>query len=268
MIRPDSLISLDSVKEKNEIFHIGNIPDYEEEEYDLSNQKDFSKYLSDIKKSVRNSIEYRELMRTLKNSASMNRSGLNPNISSTVDENGKSSVKIEIHHTPLTLEDIVRVVYDKRYMKNEDLSVEMVAKEVMLCHYMGIIGLYPLTATEHELVHNGYLFIPVNRIYGNYKEFLNRYDSYIDEDMKLTLEEIEEMSNSFDASNQNKIMSQVNIYLEPSSYSIPTLDTIKDIMSMRIDTIKNNMYSLPILEREQKERPPMIEGIMFVNGEG
>jgi len=36
---------------------------------------------------------------------------------------------------------------------------------------------------------------------------------------------------------------------------------------MRIDTIKNNMYSLPVLEREQKERPPMIEGIMFVNGE-
>ena len=99
-------------------------------------------------------------------------------------------------------------------------------------------------------------------------ETIKRYDSYIDEDMKLTLEEIEEMSNSFDASNQNKIMSQVNIYLEPSSYSIPTFDTIKDIMSMRIDTIKNNMYSLPILEREQKEKPPMIEGIMFVNGDG
>ena len=44
MIRPDSLISLDSVKEENEIFHIGNISDYEEEEYDLSNQKDFSNF--------------------------------------------------------------------------------------------------------------------------------------------------------------------------------------------------------------------------------
>ncbi len=272
MINPTSLITLDSIKDENgEVLHIGNMgDDFEFEEYDLSNPKDFTKYISDVKVCVRSSIEYKNLIKYLKDFGMMNRSGLNPNISNDLNESGKK-LSIEIHHTPFTLEDIAKIIYDKRSMKNENLSIEMVAKEVMMCHYMNLVGLFPLTKTEHELVHNGYMFIPVNYIYGDYKMFMNIYNDYIDDDTKETIASIEELSKDFDIQSQNRIISQSNIYIEPTSYTIPQFDSIKDIMVNRLDTIKNNMYTLPILKQEDvttsSPKPVMKEAIIFCNKE-
>lgn len=269
MINPNSLITLDSIKDGNgEVLHIGNMgDDFEVEEYELSNPKDFSKYLSDIKNCVRSSIEYKALIKNLKDYGMMNRSGLNPNISNDLNESGKK-VSIEIHHTPFTLEDIVKIIYEKRTIKGEDLSIEMVAKEVMMCHYMNLVGLFPLTKTEHKLAENGYIFIPINVIYGDYKMFMEIYSEYIDDDTKETIASIEEFSNQFDPSIQNKIISQSNIYIEPSSYQIPKFDSIKDIMVNRLETIKNNMYTLPVLDKEDTKNNKLKEAIIFCDKEG
>ena len=150
MINPVNLIKLDDIRDSSgKTFHIGQLPDYDQEDYDLANPKDFERYIKDVKSEVRGSFEYREMVKYLREYCGMDRSGLNPDITN----NDSKRVKIEIHHTPFVLEDIVRIVYEKRLANHEDLSVEMVAKEVMACHYRCIIGLYPLTATEHELVH-------------------------------------------------------------------------------------------------------------------
>ena len=56
MIKPSSLNTLDTIKDENgEVLHIGNTgeDDLDYEEYDLSNPKDFTKYISDIKSCVR-----------------------------------------------------------------------------------------------------------------------------------------------------------------------------------------------------------------------
>lgn len=264
MINPNSLITLDSIKDSNgEVLHIGNMgDDFEVEEYELSNPKDFSTYISDIKKCVRSSIEYKALIKNLKDYGMMNRSGLNPNISNDLNESGKK-VSIEIHHTPFTLEDIAKIVYEKRLIQGQDLSIEMVAKEVMMCHYMNLVGLFPLTKTEHELVHNGYIFIPVNNIYGDYRMFMEIYSEYIDDDTKETIESIEELSKDFDIETQNKILSQSNIYIDPA-YQVPSFETVKDIMVQRLDTIKNNMYTLPILNKEEFPKSNKLrEAIIF-----
>ena len=172
MINPVNLIKLDDAKDGNgRTFHIGELPDYEQEDYDLSNPKDFDRYIKDVKSEVRGSFEYREMVKCLREYGGMDRSGISPNISNTDSKH----VKIEIHHTPFVLEDIVRIVYEKRLHNHEDLSVQMVAKEVMECHYRCIVGLYPLTATEHELVHNGYLFIPPSEVFGRYDLFMQQY---------------------------------------------------------------------------------------------
>lgn len=270
MIKPSSLNTLDTIKDENgEVLHIGNTgeDDLDYEEYDLSNPKDFTKYISDIKSCVRSSIEYKSLIKYLKDFGMMNRSGLNPNISNNLNESGKK-ISIEIHHTPFTLEDIVKIVYEKRTIKGEDLSIEMVAKEVMMCHYMNLVGLFPLTKTEHKLVGNGYIFIPVNVIYGDYKMFMEIYSEYIDDDTKETIASIEEFSNQFDPSIQNKIISQSNIYIEPSSYQIPKFDSIKDIMVNRLETIKNNMYTLPVLDKNDTKNNKLKEAIIFCDKEG
>ena len=245
MINPVNLIKLDDVKDGNgRTFHIGELPEYEQEEYDLSNMKDFEKYIKEIKSEVRNSFEYREMIKYLREYGGMDRSGINPMISNT-DSN---RIKIEIHHTPLVLEDIVKIVYEKRSYYHEDLSVQMVAKEVMECHYKCIVGLYPLTATEHELVHNGYLFIPPSDVFGRYDLFLKQYDQFIDSNDKKTIQDIQQHEKSFDPKEQDQILSQSNIYLDAKdTYQTPCLNEFGNNMYQRIDTIYNNMYTLPVM---------------------
>ena len=47
---------------------------------------------------------------------------------------------------------------------------------------------------------------------------------------------------------QTRLLQQSNIYIDPAgAYQIPQLSSLKDAMSGRISTIKDNMYSLPIL---------------------
>ena len=263
MINPINLIKPDELKnEKGSVLGIGQLSDYDIEDYDLSNPKDFTRYLSDIKKEIRGSFEYKEMIKYLKNFGGMDRSGINPNISNT-DSN---KIKIEIHHTPLTLEDITRIVYEKRLAHHEDLSVEMVAKEVMEDHYKNLIGLYPLSSTEHELVHGGYLFIPPSHVYGRPDLFEELYSEFIDDEQKETLESIREHEKDFNPDEQNKIISQSNIYINPSgSYMIPDIESLSNKMSGRIDTIKNNMYSLPILNENITEN--LREAIIFDNTE-
>lgn len=264
MINPINLIKPDDIRDSNgKTFHLGQLPDYDQEDYDLSNPKDFERYMKDVKAEVRGSFEYREMVKYLRNYGGMDRSGISPMISNT----DSSKVKIEIHHTPLVLEDIVRIVYEKRLSNHEDLSVQMVAKEVMECHYRCIVGLYPLTATEHELVHNGYLFIPPSDVFGRYDLFLKEYDQYIDPDDKETIKEIEAHEVSFNPDEQNKLLAQSNIYLDPQgAYNVPLLDNLGSSVAQRIDTIRNNMYTLPVLSKVTDTS--MKEAIYFVNEKG
>lgn len=263
MINPVNLIKIDDIRDSSgKTFHIGQLPEYDREDYDLANPKDFERYIKDIKSEVRGSFEYRELIKYLRENCGMDRSGLNPDISNTDNKH----VKIEIHHTPFVLEDIVKIVYEKRLANHEDLSVEMVAKEVMACHYRCMVGLYPLTATEHELVHNGYLFVPPSKVFGRYNLFMQEYDPYIDSADKETIEEIEAYEKSFNSEEQNTLLSQSNIYLDPDgAYQLPQLDQFKQSISNRIDSIKDNMYALPTMQEVQQlpEHQDYIEAISF-----
>lgn len=244
MINPINLIKIDDIDNEGKTFHIGQLPEYDQEDYDFTSPKDFDRYVKDIKTEVRNSFEYREMIKYLRNYGGMDRSGISPMIANT-DSN---RIKIEIHHTPLVLEDIVKIVYEKRLFNHEDLSVQMVAKEVLECHYRCIIGLYPLTATEHELVHNGYLFIPPSDVFGNYELFLENYNQFIDPTDKETLEKIKSYETSFNPEEQNKIIAQSNIYLDPKdAYNVPSFNQFEQNVAQRINVIQNNMYTLPIM---------------------
>ena len=267
MINPMNLVKLDDIRSNNgKTFHIGELPDYDMEDYDLSNPKDLERFIKDVKSEVRTSFEYRELIRYLKEYAGFDRSGISQHISNS----DGSKVKIEVHHTPLTIEDIVRIVYEKRRFYHEDLSLEMVAKEVMECHYKCIVGLYPLTATEHELVHNGYLFIPPQDVFGRYDLFVSNYGQFMEPEDKETLEEIESYGQNFDHTSQNQILSQSNIYIDPNgAYQLPNMDNLKNTLSNRIETIKNNMYSLPTLNDDQISNDnQMREAIYFIDKDG
>lgn len=253
MINPSSLQVPEVIRSgKGAIVTIPEIPEYDEEDYDLTDTRDFGKYISDIEKIVRQSFEYRQFISYIRQWYGMSESAQFENI------NGEDSgVRIEIHHTPFSLYDIVMAVYNKRAFYHEDLSVFMVAKEVMELHYKMVVGVYPLTVTEHELVHNGYLFIPTYKVFGHYDIFKSMYEQFIDPEILDTLYDIEHYSKvSYDEEQTKKLLGQSNIYLDTSgAYSLPILEDLRLALSERVDQIKQNAYMLPSFDEMVYQEP-------------
>ena len=79
------------------------------------------------------------------------------------------------------IENIVLRKYQEEGLPINDL---LIADEVMALHYENKVGLVPLSKTAHEIIHNSTkLFVPINMCYGNYSEFLNEYEPYIEDEV-------------------------------------------------------------------------------------
>ena len=160
----------------NSTLELNIIPEYTEPVYNLFDEKDFEKFIKDIEKSVRNSFEYKQFISYLRDYMDMNKCAFIDNTTKDRD----SKVRIEIHHYPFTLYDIVKIVYNKRVSNNESTELEMIAKEVMQIHYELLVGLIPLSKTVHELAHNEWIFIPVDKVLGNWQHFMAVYKDYME----------------------------------------------------------------------------------------
>lgn len=220
-----------------EVIELGNIQPFEIEEFDLNDPKEFSKYIKQIKNICRNSFEYRELIKFLRENMDMNSCSFFENVNN-IDT---FKIKIEIHHHPFTLEDIVLIVYNKRVYFGESLESELVAKEVMYLHYLLLVGLIPLSETVHELVHNNYLFIPMDKVMGNVSEFINMYERFMTPEQLDVLENNINMSKAYLEGAHKDILATHHIYIDTSgSYTLPTYQEIIDLMNENIKRIQEN----------------------------
>lgn len=210
---------------------ITNIPQFDIADYNLTDDKEIFKYLTTVERVCRNSRCYKKLIDFLRNYVDMNKCSFYKNINN-IDT---SSIKIHIHHSPFTLFDIANIIYMKRMAMGESLSVPMVAKEVMYCHYNMWIGLIPLSETVHEMVHNGYLFIPTDAVYGKYKEFAEQYKDYLGP-IENTLERLEEATKAYDYNKETKILTMNAIYIDPTgAYELPDMNTIVELLKEKVD---------------------------------
>ena len=171
MIDPDNIIIVD--KNSNNELKLNNIPECDFLIWDLEDDKDLKKYYATIEKEIRTSFEYREMIQYLRNNYGMDECSF-----IKVSNKDNFNIKIEVHHYPFTLYDIVLIVYRKRIFYQELLDVEMVAKEVTILHYKLLVGLISLSKTVHQLVHDGKLFIPVNNVLGRYRNFVDIYKPF------------------------------------------------------------------------------------------
>lgn len=198
-----------------------DIPDFYPQEYDPFDDKSMKKYFSDLKKLVRGSEEYQSLISFLR-MMGLDHCSILPNLSNE----GRSHIKIEIHHHPLDLETICRVIYRKRQRNGESLDTRSVAYEVMWNHYSLLVGLIPLCETVHELVHSGVLFLNANKVYGFYKHFIERYRPYFEQEEIDTLNKIAEES-------ANTIQDYATIlaknYIEVDMHTSQQFTSIQDI---------------------------------------
>lgn len=217
-----------------------DIPEYDKEDYDLFSPKGFRKYISDVKKFIRNSFEYRKLVQYLKQNMDMNECSFFKNINSTE----LSKIKIELHHSPFTLEDIVLTVYNKRSFYGESLEVEEVAEEVVYIHYFIMVGLIPLSTTVHELVHSQNIFIPCQDVFGDYKEFMDIYKNWMDPELIDKINAIEDKSKTFNNELNMNLLRQttipVNMIDTENRYVVPALEDMNNIMNTKLKEIRNH----------------------------
>lgn len=136
------------------------------------------KRIKKLESMIRQSFEYKNYITYIKEELDITQCALLEGL----DIKDISGVSLELHHTPFTLYDIVEIVakYMFDHLKlDEKLSNFMIAKQVMYEHYMGNVGLVPLSTTIHEAVHNGAVTVPASKIYGNYARFIEKYKTYI-----------------------------------------------------------------------------------------
>ena len=216
-----------------------NIRDYsyfDAEQYDLCDEKEFSLYIKDLERLVRQSFEYRWLISYLKRSEGMDQCSFLENVSSR----DNTKVKIEIHHSPLTLFDICLAVFRKRQANGEDLNINNVAYEVMWLHYIGWVGLIPLSATVHELVHNNYIFIPTDKVRGNYQQFINTYYNYIDPEVLDCIDNAEQATKEYKGE-QMEIFNNHKLYVRKPEEALENRPVMQQNIKNRINAIKGDL---------------------------
>jgi hypothetical protein len=161
--------------------------------YTFKNNKERYKYCTMIKMMVRSSYEYREYIKFLKKYMHMDNCIVFSNL-----QTENKHYRIELHHDPFTLMEIVNVVVSKRQALGESLNPYLVTEEVLELHYDDKVGLINLSITAHELAEKGRIFIPLQRIYQRYDLFVEEYEEYMDDTLKQKIELIIQMSQKCD----------------------------------------------------------------------
>ena len=194
--------------------------------------RDREKYIKTCEIIIRKSMEYKEYIKFLKENMHMDQCII---LSNLKNGDGKH-YRIEIHHEPFTLFDIVETVINRRLELGESISALKVADEVMDLHYSGVVGLIPLTVTMHELVHNGRIFVPLQFIYHNYAEFVSEYEQYMN---AALIEKIEAKVN-LSLHTQDVVSDSLDVefvYLDVDGFQFPQIpDDWKTAMLASSDT--------------------------------
>lgn len=257
---PDGLHAFyEYADEVPDVIKIKDLPPCTIPDYDLNDEKEMVKYLRDIEKVVRTSFEYKQMVNYLREYLDMNKCSFYQSVSNA----DSTKIKIEIHHDPLSLYDICVIVYNKRVAYRESLEVEHVAKEVMYLHYDMHVGLIPLAETVHELVHNQYLFVPSNKVFGKYKSFVMSYKPFIPPEQLDILNRIESLTAEYEGSEYKQLLSKKYIYIDPSGiYDLPKLE---DVMSSIKSHIRDLMDNPPKPVEMPKEEKSLWQPVVFEN---
>lgn len=241
MIDPDGMQI--TKENRSNTISIQQVPEFDFLLYNLEDDKEYNHFVVDVERDVRKSIEYRKFINYIRDNMNMNQCSFLKGVTNqeTYD------IKIELHHYPFTLRDIVEIVIRKRTYYNESLSIYMVSKEVMELHYKLMVGLIPLSKTVHKLVHNGKLFIPVDRVLGRYQLFVDYYKPFCEPEQLEVLNRIEEYTTKQSDLMDTTILEQNHITydIKEKDYQLPETKQISQTMIQQMQAIKDNNYLLP-----------------------
>ena len=210
---------------KSDPIDIMKIDKPEEMEYSftLANDREKVKFIKRIEKYIRSSMEYRDYIAYLREYVGMDACAFFSN----VNKDTSKRIKIEVHHSPLTLFDIVAIVVEKFLATGTPLDDLLITDEVLELHYKNMVGLIPLSKTLHEVAHNSdKLTIPTYMVFGNFKEFLEYYGDCLDEDNEAinnAYDKVDRMIEDTKAINNNSFdaLDTKITYIEVDGFTIP-----------------------------------------------
>lgn len=166
-------------------------------EYDEKNDEEIGdlyyhsvdeKIIKEIERIIRSSYEYEKIVLIYKNVMGLNYSTFYPNYSA---QNG---YKLELHHSPFTLFEIVETVCNKFLMENKGFTDMDIAKEVLILHFRQCVGLMPVDPTSHELIHSQTISIHPYIPHGDWETFIKEYKKYMSEELLEKVKDIERMA--------------------------------------------------------------------------
>ena len=129
--------------------------------------KDTKRFIKNVERLVRTSPSYKRYIAYLSDQGLVN-DVLYSKITS-------EKATLEFHHYPFTLYDIVEIIVNYHLKRRDKFTSLSIADEVIQCHFDNLIGLARLAKTSHQLTHAGKLFVPLDSIFGNVNEFVNKY---------------------------------------------------------------------------------------------
>jgi hypothetical protein len=133
----------------------------------FDDEKEFVKFVKNVEKLVRNSIEYREWVNYITEVVGYANCALT--------EERMTEVTIEIHHHPINLFTITKAVLTHKINTQKDFCTFDIAQDIIDLHFQNRIGYIPLVSTLHEKYHTGFLEIPIDFCHGDYYYILNNY---------------------------------------------------------------------------------------------
>lgn len=157
---------------------------------DIFEPKLYKRFIKKVEGMVRGSSAYKNYIKGLLADFSTLRSD---NINNKIDVN---SAAIEMHHYPFTLYDVCDLVACKAIADKEPINTFLLTDKVLQLHYKGMIGLVPLSTTNHQLAHAGGLFISTKQIYGDYETFIDTYSDMMSDKMIDSIVMLNEQSKS------------------------------------------------------------------------
>lgn len=206
---------------KKDLIDVVVIDKFQPMDYSLTigNEREKTKIIKRIERHIRSSLEYRDYIAFLRENVGMDACAFFNNI----NKDTSRSLRIEIHHTPFTLYDYVKIVVQKYMAEGIPLNDLYIAEEVMNLHYKNQVGLIPLSKTLHLIVHGenaDKLIIPAYMIFGDYKQFIEEYQDYMDDYDFTKVEEMIKKTKEL-KEDSYEILEKKYDYLKVDGFEIP-----------------------------------------------
>ena len=167
---------------------------------DLSDPDDFESFAKAVEKLVRNDPRYSNYIHELKSR------GFNKDVlQSGIDNDKFPNTSIEMHHGPMfTLYDIVSIVTDHLLSEGQKVSTFGVAKLILCEHELHRIQVVMgLTKTNHDLAHDGKVFIHINQAIGDVMGFIKDFKHGLRREHLYTLQEYLNLCKKYDATDND-----------------------------------------------------------------